>query len=117
MASRWMAPKLAKMKRAKTFSPHNTINRAGWTIEASNHVTAQVATLREKFTGVVTLCEEGKPLTLQGKGKRQRNTPFALEKKFGRDDGRGARVVTTAETYYSRWEMGDRLMRNGVVVG
>ena len=93
MASRWMQAKRAIMAR-------NIINptdpnarpperpRAGHTIERSNHLTAELATLVAAYTGVITVRKPGREMVAQGKGKRQFDAPSKLDQfGCGRGDG------------------------------
>lgn len=121
MASRWMAPKLAKMARER-INPANPNQRpperprAGHTIETSNAKSAELAALVEKYTGVVTVCDTGRELVQQGKGKRQANAPFALERWAGRNDPRGGArrgaLIAGAQSY----DHNNGLIRNGAWV-
>ena len=83
MASRWMQAKRAIMQRSRTFTPHDTKHRAGHTIERSNHLTLEAATLVAQYTGVVTVCEKGKELARMGKNKRQIDAPAKLDQYKG----------------------------------
>ena len=88
MASRWMQAKRAIMQRSRTFTPHDTKHRAGHTIERSNHLTAELATLVAAYTGVITVCKPGREMVAQGKGKRQFDAPSKLDQfGCGRGDG------------------------------
>lgn len=107
MASRWMQAKLYKMKRAKLFTPHDTKNRAGHTMEGSNALTSEVATLREGYTGAVTVGSEGRKVEPMGKTQR---------KYDGRTFGNGVRRIGSSADYYNLWNCSDRLVRNGEVI-
>ena len=88
MASRWMQAKRAIMARniIKPTDPNARPPerpRAGHTIERSNHLSQEVAALAANYTGVVTVCDKGKPLIAQGKGKRQVDAPAKLDQYKG----------------------------------
>jgi len=78
-----MQAKRAIMQRSRTFTPHDTKHRAGHTVAASNHLTAELATLVAAYTGVVTVCEKGKELARMGKNKRQFDAPSKLDQYKG----------------------------------
>jgi len=78
-----MQAKRAIMQRSRTFTPHDTKHRAGHTIERSNHLTQETATLVSAYTGVVTVCEKGKELARMGKNKRQIDAPAKLDQYKG----------------------------------
>jgi hypothetical protein len=86
----WMAAKLAIMARQRKFTPHNTINRAGHTIEAGRAKAADLST----FKGQMVKCEAGAYEPPMGKGKRRFD---------GRVHGNGQRRVVTASDYYGLW--------------
>lgn len=107
MASRWMQAKLYKIKKARLFSPHDTKNRAGFTIAASNALSVETAKLREGYTGAVTVGSEGRKVEPMGKTQR---------KYDGRTFGNGVRRIGSSADYYNLWNCEDRLVRNGEVV-
>lgn len=115
--SAWMKAKMAKLakERREKFNPETTVRRPGHTIERSNHLTQELATLRASYGGVVTLCPPGREPVRQGKGKRQFDAPAKLDMLNG-----GWRKYETRERvrrdYWDLWGTSDRLIRNGVEV-
>ncbi len=75
MASRWMQAKLAKMAAARKTDPvPASMKRAGHTVEASNHMSAEIAALVKGYGGVVTRCEPGRKAQPVGKQRRSFDT-------------------------------------------
>lgn len=83
MASRWMQPKLAKMKRERLFTPAVTHNRSGHTLETANKIALETAALVAAYKGPITKAAAGKPLAQVGKGKRSFNAGMALDQWGG----------------------------------
>ena len=126
MASRWMQPKLDKIKRMRApFDPSTTLRRPGHSIAMSNHLTELLAHARQHFQGHVVRLDTGRPLTPQGKGKRQFDAGATLEQYNGggrryenTDKQRRQASITTMNSHdrSDLWGSGDRLLRGGKVV-
>lgn len=120
--SSWMKQKMAKLaaeRRAK-FNPETTVRRPGHTIEASNAKMAEVAELVASYGGVVTLCEPGRDLVRQGKGKRQFDAPATLDQYMGGgrkyESAKAQRTHLAAHARADMWATDTVLIRNGAVV-
>lgn len=93
MASRWMQQKRAIMARSKpAFDPSVTLRRPGHTIERSNALSAEIATLVKSYTGVVTKGPKGRAPTAIGKGRRA----FDI-------GGCGPQLPKRGHDYYGMW--------------
>lgn len=101
MAKAWMQAKLYKIKKARTFTPHDTKNRAGHTIEGSNALSLEVSKVTSKYTGTVTRGALGPQAKAEGKTKRVFDA---------RTYGNGTRITNGASQYYDLWATDDRLI-------